>query len=55
MTGWVPGLGPKRRERLLKTFGSVAALRRVELEELKELSWLPEQVAESLHEHLHAP
>ncbi|MGI9577077.1 MAG: excinuclease ABC subunit UvrC [Microthrixaceae bacterium] len=51
----VPGLGPKRRERLVKSFGSVAALRKADLDALKDISWLPEQVAVSLYDHLHRP
>ena len=51
----VPGLGPKRKERLLKAFGSVAALRKASLDDLEELSWLPESVAGDLYEHLHSP
>jgi excinuclease ABC subunit C len=51
----VQGLGPKRRERLLKAFGSVAAIRKASLEELTEIPWLPDQVAASLHDHLHQP
>ena len=50
----VPGLGPKRKERLLKAFGSVAALRKASLDDLEELSWLPESVAGDLYEHLHS-
>ena len=49
----IPGLGPARRTRLLKEFGSVKGLRAKSLEELQELSWLPGSVAESLHTHLH--
>jgi excinuclease ABC subunit C len=49
----VPGLGPTRRRRLLKEFGSVKKLREQELETLLELSWLPDNVARTLYEHLH--
>src|SRR5262249_11206477 len=49
----VPGLGPTRRRRLLKEFGSVKRLREQSLETLLELSWLPENVGRTLYDHLH--
>ena len=49
----VPGLGPGRRARLLKQFGSVKRLRELEAAELAGLSWLPDRVAHALYEHLH--
>jgi excinuclease ABC subunit C len=49
----VPGLGPTRRSRLLKEFGSVKKLRERSLEELTALTWLPKQVARDLYERLH--
>ncbi|HET8991246.1 MAG TPA: excinuclease ABC subunit UvrC [Acidimicrobiales bacterium] len=51
----VEGLGPARRERLMAHFGSLEALRAARLEELGALSWLPDSVAASLYDHLHAP
>ncbi|MET0895023.1 MAG: excinuclease ABC subunit UvrC, partial [Acidimicrobiia bacterium] len=51
----VPGLGPVRRKRLIKEFGSVKRLRAMTEEELVAIPWLPEQVAKSVHTHLHAP
>lgn len=50
----VPGLGPRRRERLLRHFGSVAKVRAADLESLVEISWLPDTVAAAVHERLHA-
>ncbi|MEX2268840.1 MAG: excinuclease ABC subunit UvrC, partial [Acidimicrobiia bacterium] len=50
----VPGLGPTRRTRLLREFGSVKKLRLVELDALKALSWLPEAVATAVYEQLHS-
>ena len=38
----VPGLGPTRRKRLLKEFGSVKKMREQPVESFLELSWLPE-------------
>ena len=49
----VPGLGPVRRRRLLKEFGSVKRLRASTEQELVAVPWLPERVARSLYEHLH--
>ncbi len=49
----VPGLGETRRKRLIKELGSIAAIKRATLEDLKALSWLPNTVAETLHEKLH--
>ncbi len=45
----VPGLGPKRKKLLLKTFGSVKKMREASLDELKAVSGIPEQVAEDLY------
>ncbi len=49
----VPGLGPTRRTRLLKQFGSVKRLREQEPDTLRALSWLPDAVADDLYAHLH--
>jgi excinuclease ABC subunit C len=51
----VPGLGPGRRTRLLKQYGSVKRLRQADREELMGLTWLPDKVADALYEHLHGP
>jgi len=50
----VAGLGPGRRGRLLRQFGSLKAVRAASLEELVALAWLPESVARAVYEHLHA-
>jgi excinuclease ABC subunit C len=49
----VPGLGPTRRTRLLKEFGSVKRLRELSREELHGLPWLPDKVADALYVKLH--
>ena len=49
----IAGLGPTRKARLLKEFGSVKRLRDVPEEELVALSWLPETVARAVFERLH--
>ena len=49
----VPGLGPTRRKRLLKEFGSVKKIRALSEEDLVAIPWLPEAVARTLYAHLH--
>ncbi len=49
----VPGLGPTRRTRLLKQFGSVKRLRELTVDELQELSWLPDNVGAAVYAKLH--
>jgi excinuclease ABC subunit C len=50
----VPGLGEVRRKRLVKELGSVNAVKQADLDTLKALSWLPDHVAEALHDKIHA-
>jgi excinuclease ABC subunit C len=49
----VAGLGPTRKKRLVKELGGVNAVRKASLEELKELSWLPDAVAEAVFAKVH--
>ncbi len=49
----VPGLGPTRRTRLLKEFGSVKKLRERSEDELVAIPWLPERVGRELYARLH--
>ncbi|MDY7101851.1 MAG: excinuclease ABC subunit UvrC [Actinomycetota bacterium] len=51
----VPGLGPARRKRLVKELGGMTAVRQASLEELQALSWLPDAVAEAVHDKIHRP
>jgi len=51
----VPGLGPGRKKRLLKELGGITAVKQASLEDLDELSWLPEKVAHALYAKLHGP
>ncbi len=51
----MPGLGPARRARLLRHFGSLRALRGASLEDLRGLAWLPDAVAGAVYAHLHSP
>ena len=49
----VPGLGPARRTRLIKHFGSVKKLREQDEQTLVDLGWLPDAVAHDLYARLH--
>ncbi len=49
----VPGLGPGRRTRLLKEFGSVKRIREQDRDTLLALSWLPDKVGADLYAALH--
>lgn len=49
----ISGLGPARKKRLVKELGSVAAVRRAELRDLQQLTWLPADVAEAVYEKTH--
>ena len=51
----IAGLGPTRKKRLAKELGGVNAVKRADLETLKALSWLPDEVAENVHRALHRP
>ena len=48
----VPGVGPKRRQLLLKRFGSLEALRAASVEELSAVPGISVEVAESIKAHL---
>jgi excinuclease ABC subunit C len=49
----VPGLGPTRKKRLLKEFGSVKQLRTLAEDDLVGLSWLPDKVGHAVYAKLH--
>src|SRR5690606_23136632 len=49
----IRGLGPARRKRLTKELGGVTGVKRASLEELKALSWLPDEVAEAVYAKIH--
>src|SRR5207253_9499738 len=51
----VPGLGPTRRARLLKEYGSVKRLRKLPEADLVALPWLPGAVARATYAALHNP
>lgn len=49
----IDGLGERRRKRLIESFGGVRGVKSASLEDLLALSWLPEDVAKAVYEHLH--
>jgi excinuclease ABC subunit C len=51
----IPGLGESRKKRLTKELGGVKAVKTASLETLKDLSWLPDTVAEAVYAKLHDP
>jgi excinuclease ABC subunit C len=51
----IAGLGETRKKRLTKELGGVKAVKTASLEQLKELSWLPDAVAEAVYAKLHDP
>ncbi|MCU1485068.1 MAG: uvrC, partial [Actinomycetia bacterium] len=50
----IPGLGPTRQTRLRKELGGIAAVKAATLEQLQALSWLPDPVAQAVHDKIHA-
>ncbi len=50
----VPGLGPTRRTKLIKHFGSVKKLREQDPDALIALTWLPDAVGRDLYAALHS-
>ena len=49
----IPGLGEKRKKRLVKELGGVKKVKQAELEDLIELPWLPDAVANAVYEKTH--
>jgi excinuclease ABC subunit C len=49
----VPGVGPTRKKRLLRRFGSVKRIREADVDDLSEV--VPAKVAADLYEALHSP
>ncbi|MCP4428541.1 MAG: excinuclease ABC subunit C, partial [Chloroflexi bacterium] len=48
----VPGVGPKRRQTLLKHFGGLEGLRQATAEEIGSVPGIPLHVAEAIKTHL---
>ena len=51
----IVGLGPARRKRLVAAFGGVRAVQRASMDDLKALSWLPDEVAAAVFAKVHRP
>lgn len=49
----IPGVGPARKESLLKHFRSVAKIKEADLEELSKLQGINKRVAENIYDHFH--
>ena len=47
----IEGIGPKRRMKLLRHFGSVAKIKKASLKDLQQLDWLPQSAAEAVYAH----
>jgi excinuclease ABC subunit C len=50
----IPGLGPTRQKRLLKELGGITKVRAASREALRALPWLPDAVADAVHDKLHS-
>ena len=50
----IPGLGPARRDRLVKALGGVRAVKAADLESLQALSFLPDAVARAVYDKFHS-
>ena len=49
----IPGLGPARRKKLLRQFGSVKRVREATLDDLRSVPGLPDAVAQAVYSELH--
>lgn len=49
----ISGIGPKRRNGLLKKFGSVKKIKELEIEELKQKGDLPDKIAINIYNYFH--
>jgi excinuclease ABC subunit C len=49
----IPGLGEARKKKLVQALGGVTAVKKASLETLKDLSFLPDAVAEAIHAKFH--
>lgn len=48
----IPNVGPKRKQALLRQFGSIDAIRHATLDELLSVKGIPRRVAENIRKHL---
>ncbi len=49
----IAGLGEARRKKLVQAMGGVTAVKKASLDDLKSLTFLPDAVAEAIHEKFH--
>jgi 8-oxo-dGTP pyrophosphatase MutT (NUDIX family) len=49
----IKGLGPTRRKRLTRELGGVAGVKDASLDDLRALSWLPDEVAVAIYGKVH--
>jgi excinuclease ABC subunit C len=49
----IPGLGEVRKKRLVKELGGVNAVKQAPLDQLQALPWLPDAVAQAVHDKIH--
>lgn len=49
----IPGLGPKRRQQLLRQFGGIKELERASIETLAQVDGISQQLAERIYGHFH--
>ncbi len=50
----IPGLGEKRAQRLVKELGNITAVKAASRERLRELTWLPDAVADAVYDRFHS-
>lgn len=50
----IPGIGPRRRRLLLRTFGSIEGIRRASVDEIAAVPTMTRRLAEQVREHLGA-
>jgi excinuclease ABC subunit C len=48
----IPGLGPKRRRELLRTFGGLQGVRRASIEDLSKVHGISRELARQIYERL---
>jgi excinuclease ABC subunit C len=49
----IPGVGPARRKALMRHFGSMEDIRNASVDELKEISEIPENIAADIYSYFH--
>ena len=51
----IPGIGPARKTKLMKCFGSIQNIREASLNDLREVAGLPARQAEAIYNYFHTP